>query len=437
MKKFTLLVIAMMMALADAFAQKEVSGVYVGGHIRRERPSTISNLRASGFTYVILFNVHVDPDGTLKTDGETICENGQYVFQRTQPYYQQDIRNLKTEPTSISRIDICIGGWGNNSYGNIKNLVASQGTGSNSILYKNFKALIEAVPEIDAVNNDTEQDYDVNSAAQFHIMMYDLGYKTTIAPYTYKDYWTQLVSRIRASRPKAVDRAMIQCYEGGAGNINNVGSWNFTGVSERHAGLQYYDNDWSVERNLQQFQRWKDDGVATGGFVWVYNDESWNLHKWACGMNRIFQSVPEDEVVIRCYSEVKFGGYCVSLPEGKYSQSDLAAYGLETNDLASMEILDPFYQVKLYTTTNCTGSPIIRRYSTTNKGIFQTMSTYNNRINSILIEPNPTAIEGIAEDTEPTADTKVYDLSGKAVNAKWLDGKSHGIYIVNGKKILR
>ena len=115
MKRSFFFLLGILLSYADAFAQKEVSGVYVGGHIRRERPGTITKLRNSGFTYVILFNVHVDPDGTLKTDGETICKDGVYVFQKTQPNYQQDIRNLKTAPTSISRIDICIGGWGNDA----------------------------------------------------------------------------------------------------------------------------------------------------------------------------------------------------------------------------------------------------------------------------------------------------------------------------------
>ena len=205
---------------------------------------------------------------------------------------------MKTAPTSISRIDICIGGWGNDSYDNIKTLIAQQGTGKTSILYKNFKALIEAVPEIDGVNNDDEHCYDVASAAKFHVMMYDLGYKTTLAPYTNKNFWTSLCSQIRSSRPLAVDRTMIQCYDGGAGNVNSVGSWNFTGVRERHAGLLNYSNDWSVDKNMAQFQKWKDDGVATGGFVWVYNDETWDLNAWASGMNRVFEAitVPEDQV---------------------------------------------------------------------------------------------------------------------------------------------
>ena len=139
---------AFAIALADTFAQgeyREVSGIYAGGHIRRGRPGTITKLRNSGFTYLILFNVNVESDGTLTTDGETICKDGEYVFQQTQPYYQEDIKNLKTEPTSITRIEICIGGWGNGSYGNIRNLINSQGTGSTSILYKKHPAEVKFV----------------------------------------------------------------------------------------------------------------------------------------------------------------------------------------------------------------------------------------------------------------------------------------------------
>ena len=426
MKHFLLLAFAFILVSMDAIAQNEVSGVYVGGHIRRERPNTITTLRNSGFTYVILFNVHVDSDGTLKTDGETICKDGVYVFQKTQPYYQQDIANLKKAPTSISRIDICIGGWGNDSYTNIKNLINSQGTGPNSILYRNFKALKEAVPEIDAVNNDIEQDYDVESGAKFHIMMYDLGYLTTLAPYTYKSYWTSLCSKIRASRPNAVDRVMIQCYDGGAGNVNSVGTWNFTGVSNRHAGLMYYSNDWSVDKNLEQFQKWHDDGVATGGFVWVYNSEEWNLNAWASGINRIFGAVivPEEQVAVRCYSKNNYSGYCVALPEGKFSQSDLALYGLAANELSSLEILDDSYRVKLYTSTNCTGSYLRRTTST--KVI---SSSYNDKVRSIWVERVSTGIND-PNDSDNQNDF-IYNLAGQR-----LQKAQKGINIINGKKVL-
>ena len=39
----------------------------------------------------------------------------------------------------------------------------------------NFKALKNAIPEIDAVNNDDEYCYDVATAVKFHQMMYGIG----------------------------------------------------------------------------------------------------------------------------------------------------------------------------------------------------------------------------------------------------------------------
>lgn len=91
LKSLTLLLALVFSGAGDVTAQS--TGVYVGGHIRRERPATIEKLRNSGFTYVILFNVNVESDGTLTTDGETVCKDGKYVFGNTQPDYVSDIKN--------------------------------------------------------------------------------------------------------------------------------------------------------------------------------------------------------------------------------------------------------------------------------------------------------------------------------------------------------
>ena len=391
---------------------KTVSGVYIGGHIRRERPKTITKLRESGFTYALLFNVHVDTDGTLMTDGETICKNGEYVFHQTQPYYQQDIRDLKTAPTSIQRIEIVIGGWGNDSYDHIRDLINKNGTGSNTMLYKNFKALKEAVPEIDAVNNDDEHCYDVETGAKFHIMMYNLGYKTTLAPYTNKTYWQNLCTKIRATKPKAVDRIMVQCYDGGAYNVNSVGSWTFTGVTERHAGLMYYSNDWSVDKNIEQFQKWADDGVASGGFVWVYNSEEWDLNAWASGMNRVYKAVEvaEEDAMVEVFSGTNYAGYSVKLPVGTYTKADLAVFGLKANDVESVKILKEGASARLYKNTDNTGTSILCK---ADRKVLST--SYKNLVNSITVAyEDPVGISK-PEDQQKEEDIIVYSLDGKMI----------------------
>src|SRR6185295_4093771 len=123
--------------------------------------------KASGFTTLITFAMHVNADGTLLIAG-VACSNGIYVGPTN---WNALITTLKTPPTTVTRYEVCIGGWMDTSYDNIKALVAVQGVGTNSILYKNFQALKNAVPGIDAINDDDEQTYDVGSSTSFANML--------------------------------------------------------------------------------------------------------------------------------------------------------------------------------------------------------------------------------------------------------------------------
>lgn len=374
--KFLVLFILFSLAVvSDCMAD---SGVYVGGHIRRERPGTITKLKESGFNYVILFNINVETDGTLKTDGETICSNGQYVFGNTQPNYVSDIKSLKTSPTNINRIEVCIGGWGNTSYTNIKNIIASQGTGSGSILYRNFQALKNAIPEIDAVNNDDEYTYDVNSSSAFHVMMADLGYKTTLAPYTNKTHWQNLATSINYARSGAVDRILLQCYDGGAGN--NPSDWHINNIP-LHAGRQNYD-DFAGSKSLMQ--SWKDNSGVVGGFFWVYNDETWNLNTYATAVNRIFGPKTTNAAVATFCSDINYGGYNIGLPIGSFTTSDLAAYGITNDDISSCKV-NSGYKITAYTDNSFGGTTTSYTSDQSNVG-----STYNDQISSIRVYKNTT-----------------------------------------------
>ena len=409
------------MALPDVSAQGG-SGVYVGGHIRRERPNTVTKLKNSGFTYVILFNVNVEEDGTLTTDGETICRDGEYVFANEQPHYVEDVKALKTWPTGIERIEICIGGWGNHSYDRIRDLINQEGIGQSSILYRNFKALKDAIPEIDAVNNDDEHCYDVSTAVKFHVMMRQLGYKTTVAPYMNKTFWENLVTQVNQSRPGACDLVMIQCYDGGANN--NPSDWHLGGLP-LHAGRTNYQTD--MNTSVSQMETWRDNCDVTGGFVWVYNDETWNLNQWASAMNRVFPSREVDNPVITFYSDNSFRGYAVELPEGTFCTGELSAYGITDKDIASFKML-PGYQLTAYANPDLTGSS-----NTWTDEEAARMGAWGNRISSLKIEKleTPTSIQVSNTRSE---DADCYNLQGmKVVNES--SGNSH-IRVMKGRKLV-
>ena len=410
------------------------SGVYVGGHIRRERPSTISKLKESGFTYVLLFNVHVNPDGTLLTDGETICKNGHYVFDETQPNYIDDIMALKADNSAIHRIEIVIGGWGNDSYNNIKAILnANTGDLTQTALYRNFRALKEALPIIDGVNNDDEQCYDVSTAVRFHAMMYDLGYRTSIAPYMNKTFWQSLVNQLNAQKPGACDRVLIQCYDGGA--QNNPANWHFGDIPLLAGRTNYQTN---METSLNQMQAWRDNANVVGGFVWVYNDETWNLKDWATGMNQLFATPPPAAdgkplpTAVTLYAKSEFGGYNISLPEGRYTPGELAGYGFPINNLAyayhtvyAIQLAEG-YQITVYSKADYSGSSY-----TFTESVSQMSASWRSRICSIVVEPQPDGINEMKDEELRMNNSEIFNLAGQRMSKP-----TKGLYIVNGKKVL-
>lgn len=421
---------------ADVFSQ---SGVYVGGHIRRERPNTITNLKSSGFNYVILFNVNVEPDGTLTTDGDTICANGKYVFDKKQPYYISDIKNLKKQPTSIERLEICIGGWGNQSYQNIKNLINSVGNGSATVLYRNFKVLKDSLPVLDAVNNDDEFAYDLSTAVRFHVMMAKLGYQSTLAPYTNKTYWTSLSKGINDSIAGTVDRILIQCYDGGAGN--DPGSWHLNGIPLHAGRLNYQD----FNETVSVMTTWKSSRAVVGGFFWVYNDETWNLSKYAIAANKIYGSipvVPADSAAAVFCEDINYGGYNVNFKAGRYTTLDMVRLGLVNKDVSSLKVT-PGYKVTLYSQDNFTGDSLVVTEDlnwvgdafndkTVSLKIVSTTTGLSNpyKIRKYSVYPNP-AIDYVIVKTNEDDVLKITDIGGRIVAVQTLKAGENNVSLAN------
>ncbi|WNG44824.1 PKD domain-containing protein [Archangium minus] len=253
------------------------SAVYGGGPFYSGGTAVMDDLRNSGFTTVILWSFHIEDNGDLVYNDIPVVKNGAYIGD---PAWPTRLATLKTAPTSVNRIEVSIGAWSVPDFERMARLVNGTaagcgstlvcGTGSNSILYRNFQAL-KAATGADAVNFDDESAYDLAPTTQFGQMLIGQGYKITFAPYTNQTFWRNLKNNLGS----AVDTIYLQVYDGGAGN--NPASWNTAmgmtvdpGLWSRHGtGCGSGDSPATVQSKMSN---WKATAGIGGGFMWLYDD---------------------------------------------------------------------------------------------------------------------------------------------------------------------
>ena len=267
-RKMTSLILSCMMLFGvlpwSASAQTTPESViYGGGPFYDGGIPAMNILRQSGFTTVMLWTIHVNSNGDLVYNDHLVVSNGTFVGKSSWP---SELATLKQAPTSVKRLEISVGSWGVKDFENIKNLVASQGTGSSSILYKNFAALKSALG-VDAISFDNEDLYDVSSSVSFGNMLANLGYKITLCPYTNVSYWQSVKTQLGAN----VDRIYLQVYDGGAGN--NPATWSTQLGMTVMPGL---DSKTSSGGNTpsqvnSRMSNWKASANINGGFIWYYD----------------------------------------------------------------------------------------------------------------------------------------------------------------------
>ncbi len=267
MKRTIFLFLLFLTSITKLVAQ---TGIFAGGPIYYSRDYSIEELRNSCYTHLIVWTIHINQNGDLNFNAEfLICSNGDYVGESTYPFFDDDMKTLKTSPTTIERIEFGLSAWGSSTFDNIRTLIDNQGTGENSILYRNFKALKEAIPEIDAINFDDESTYHAPSASEFSIMLAELGYKVTFAPYEQVSFWQSVATNTNNAHPGAVDAIYLQCYDGGANNnpctwesyFDNIPVW---------PGL--WDRDDSPAQVENHMNNWQNQCGITGGWMWLYDD---------------------------------------------------------------------------------------------------------------------------------------------------------------------
>lgn len=272
MKRCLPVMAGLMMLLAAAPTAVAASAIFGREELFTLNAGNISALKSSGFTTMILFVVDVETNGDLNYNGDhLIITNGVYMGDSAWP---ARLASLRTAPTSITRIEVCTGGAGAQSWANIKNLIAAQGTNTDSILYKNFLTLKNTLG-IDAICNDDEVAYDATSAAKFNRMITSLGMKNTLCPYNSVSYWQSVFNN------SSIDAIYLQCYDGGAGN--DPATWN-----GYFGGFKVAPGDWyndSLATIQTKFTTWVP--VISGGFMWqleIIGDA--NLASYATIINR-------------------------------------------------------------------------------------------------------------------------------------------------------
>ncbi len=245
------------------------AGVMGGGPLYSGGSNVINALRSSGFNTVIFWTIHVNyPSGNLIFNDQLVCSNGVYVGN---PGWPAQVAALKQVPTSVSRTEIAVGSGGVNDFQSIQNHINTTGTGTNSILYRNFQALLQATG-VDAVCFNDETLYSVSTMVTFGQMIAALGRKVTLCPYNNATVWQSVKSQLGST----VDAVYLQCYSGGSGN--NPAAWNnyFGGMKvqpglwcKHGTGCTSGDTASTVATKMTN---WKSSAGITGGWMWLLDD---------------------------------------------------------------------------------------------------------------------------------------------------------------------
>ena len=279
------------------------SSAFVYGDLWYGRDYAIDELRGSGLSTLIVYNLHVANNGDLSLGYHQdhtyiypggpfpLVRDGVYVGHRYFPHFQADLTRLKTAPTSIDRIEFCIhDGHEVDSYKTIRDFHNAGQLGPGSVLYRNFAALKEALPELDAINNNSEATYHQTSKVAFAKMLAGLGYKNTISPFnpTNANWWKDVAVQVNEEFPGNFDRNYLQVYAGGSGNNPCSDIWDWDEVS-MFPGLYFRETPESLETKLQS---WKDECGIRGGYYWIYSRathaNSDQTKAFADAMNTVF-----------------------------------------------------------------------------------------------------------------------------------------------------
>src|SRR5215831_20005871 len=116
-------------------AQTGYTGIFGGGPFYKNASANITEIESSGFTEAIVWSVEVNSVGDLNFNGEfPLTSGGAYIGNQTHPDFPGNMAKLKQG--TVKRVTFSVGSSNVGDWENVTALVNAQGTGPNSILYK-------------------------------------------------------------------------------------------------------------------------------------------------------------------------------------------------------------------------------------------------------------------------------------------------------------
>jgi len=287
--RLSAVLVGFILALGAYVVAASTKGLYVGNDFYAPSPAAQGAARLSGFTRLFLFALHINEGGDISYNNIVVVRNGVYVGD---PTWASRLAALKVKPTSIERIEMVVGGRDEvsmSTFANVKRIAASQGAGTNGILYRNFEALKNATG-IDAIQLDDEQEYDGKSAVMLGKMIAGLGLKVALRPYTNQDFWVQVKSQLGTN----VDAIYLQCYGDGAGN--DLGRW-IGGFNGFPVIPVLWGNSDTPARVSAKLRRWQNSLGVTGGIIWLNGSMPDDAPKWEQALAIGLDSFPTFRIV--------------------------------------------------------------------------------------------------------------------------------------------
>ena len=226
--------------------------IYVSGALTFGGQFPVNDLLSAGYGTIIVWSVHVAPDGSLYLNDTQIVSGGVYK-EATRMDLPAKVAQLHKAGMEII---FSVGAGGTCDFSCIDLHLGGQTGAAGNVIYDNFKALKKAMTDaggaIDAIDFDNEDKRESGVMINFANTLKAVGYNhVTFCPYTDEPIWFDtMASLVKSQGSDFVNAIHLQCYDGGDGNVDNkvLSAWvagfkKVGGTAKMIAGLASIQNN--------------------------------------------------------------------------------------------------------------------------------------------------------------------------------------------------